>query len=260
MTIAACAASPRPAPPEPPIPIAVEGRSRPEIAAQDLKDRQDREQRHREADEAVKTFAIMLGEVETTCGARWLSEDKICAERASELNALADVYQAFYATEADPRASEGRIDALPRLGGPSASIEEVHEYALYQCRERCSLARRIAIADVIHDAVESCAGKGGLAACRVLQRRVPPSAPQSVVEMPDRCERECRERRRAAEVEQKIERERPRTEAEERACLRTCVGRCAGAHVAPDGTITHDPDAFCGTCEMTCRARCSRRR
>jgi hypothetical protein len=169
------------------------------------------------ADAAVDRLAAELAELDTACRDLGKKSEATCDRRT--FDALAVDYQAYYAAHDDARAHEGRIDALPRLGGRGLPADDVASRIRTACVERCDLARRAARGDA-----------------RDEER-----------------ERARREYDRAAE------RMRRAPLAERRACFRTCVSRCTGGRVLPglDGVYPRSDDDWCGTCEMDCRARCS---
>lgn len=57
--------------------------------------------------------------------------------------------------------------------------------------------------------------------------------------------------RKEREKEEKArEARRPKTEAQSKACYASCIHRCTGGRGI-------EPDEWCGTCEMSCRADCA---
>jgi hypothetical protein len=209
------------------------------------------------ADDAVRRLATKLEDVAKACGTHWTEASDLCAE--ASFAEIAVTYQAHYATSEDPLRNQGRIDALPRLGGRDATVESVTARISVLCNERCDLARRTSLAEVRAEAVEACAGKAGRPACALLAQRVPANATGSVKTAVTDCERACDDRRRDARAAAERERNRPRTEAQSHLCFRACMSRCTGGRVVPalDGTFKPDPDDFCGTCQMTCGWTCA---
>ncbi len=115
----------------------------PPVTAEDLA--LARQRRH-DADVAVDTLAKRLLAIEEECRLRVPQPEKACDEGATWAE-IATAYEAHYGTHDDARQDEGRIDALPRLGGRDVSPEELATRIRVACEERCGIARRIAIAE-----------------------------------------------------------------------------------------------------------------
>ncbi len=209
------------------------------------------------ADEAVQRLATKLEEIATACGTKWTEASDLCAE--ASFAEIAASYQAHYGTSEDPRKNQGRIDALPRIGGRDATVESVTARIGVLCTERCDLARRTSLVEVRAEAVEACLGKLGSKACAALGKRVPANATGSIKSAAADCEAQCDDKRRDVRAAAERERNRPRTQAQSHVCFRACMSRCTGGRVVPalDGTFRRDPDDWCGTCEMTCIATCA---
>ena len=118
------------------------------------------------------------------------------------------------------------------------------------CTERCSIARHGGIGEATHFAQEACIAKKSHAPCAALVKRVAQTVPNEVEKSTAVCEEHCDERRERIRLDEEQERTRPRTEAQSRACNDACVRRCNGGR-------PHDADDWCGTCEVTCGARCA---
>jgi hypothetical protein len=230
----------RPAPP-PAVVIEVPAAPDTEPAADDAIDRRAR------ADAAVAFVAQRLFEHETECRDEWKSAD-VCGD--PKLDDAAADYQAVWFFRDDPRRTEGRIDALPRLGGRGIETRDAQTRVRAMCRERCDIARHGAIGEATHIAQEACIAKKSHAPCAALAKRVARTAPSEVEKWTAVCEEACDEKRERIRYDEEIERKRPRTEAQSRTCYDACVWKCNGGR-------PHDPDDWCGTCEFTCKSHCA---
>jgi hypothetical protein len=104
-----------------------------------------RQVRH-DADVAVETLAKKLLAIEEECRLRVPEPEKACDDDATWAG-IAKAYEAHYGTHEDARHDEGRIDALPRLGGRDVSPDDLAGRIRFACEERCGVARRIALAE-----------------------------------------------------------------------------------------------------------------
>lgn len=104
-----------------------------------------RQKRH-DADAAVETLAKKLLAIEEECALRVPLPEKACDEGATWAE-IATAYEAHYGAHDDPRRDEGRIDALPRLGGRDVTPDVLVTRIRFACEERCGIARRIALAE-----------------------------------------------------------------------------------------------------------------
>jgi hypothetical protein len=210
----------------------------------------------RTAELAVTKLASRLEQIEVACRDRWLAPADVC--KTSELEELAVAYRAYYPPDTDPRRTEGRIDALPRIAGPDTTLPQLVARVELACEWRCDTARRVSIEDIRSAAVDACLVKG-TTACKPLAKLIPPNPLESVRSVVADCEADCKEKKRAANEEAERERRRPKTLAESHACFRKCMSGCTGGRIVPklDGTYTRDPDDWCGTCDFTCQVSCS---
>jgi hypothetical protein len=197
------------------------------------------------ADAAVIELATRLDAIQASCRERWLEPEAVC--EASGLAPLARDYQAYYGQREDPRHDSGRIDALPRLGGPRATAEDVTIRMVTHCEDRCRTARFVAIDVVATAAADQCVKESGsVAPCKAFAQKLAPTVRASEVERwTGVCEGRCDNERTRARIHAEIERRRPRTQAQADACARTCNAKFKGE--------------WCGTPLMTCLSQCSLR-
>jgi hypothetical protein len=203
---------------------------------------------------AARDYGQQLEEVERGCRERF-ADGPCGSERFLE---IASRYQRCFSERENPKQFEGRIDALPRLSHPGMSEQELSVRMATACTERCSLARRIAVASAIGEASELCANNPdkGRKLCRALGARSGSDASKRFVEdCLDRCDSSRQERQ---EVEAR-ERRRPRNKAQAAVCFQGCMRRCTGGRIVPalDGSFRRDPNEWCGTCEHSCRSGCT---
>jgi hypothetical protein len=196
----------------------------------------------------------LFSDIEATCRKAWVDDDDAC--RDAPLRPIAEDYAAFYGTREDPRANDGPIDALPRLGAERASADVMTSRMGVACRDRCGIARRQSVAEALPSAVEACATGRGATACEGLGRGRAKNAP--VEEAIDRCEGQCDNQRANQQHFVAIERSRPRNRAERVACLRRCVGRSDAARLVfePGGDVRLEPTDWCGTTAVNCMYKC----
>jgi hypothetical protein len=202
------------------------------------------------AEAAVGFVAQRLFDIEAQCRDEWKSAD-VCDDKT--LDAAAADYQEIWFHRDDPHRTEGRIDALPRLGGRNVETSVVETRVRAMCEQRCDIARYLAIGEATHFAQEACIAKKSHAPCAALAKRVARTAPNEVEKWTAVCEEECDEKRARLRYVEEIERKRPRTEAQSRACNDECLRKCNGGR--PRGE--RDPDDWCGTCEFTCSVNCA---
>ena len=210
------------------------------------------------ADAATATLATKLAAVDAACRATWDDERRACGD--PEFASLAKDYQGYYADFEDPTVHDGRIDALPRLGGKGRTVDGVSAAIARACEERCELARRTAIAEAKEIAIETCTTNAKAhAACKELQKRMAPTAPKAVTESVASCDDQCDARRREMAAHAAWLKSRPHTLAESHVCFRDCMTKCTGGRIVPDanGNFTRPADDWCGTCEMSCRYDCA---
>lgn len=186
------------------------------------------------ADRAVDTVATQLASAEATCAQTWGPAEELCDARS--FAEAVDAYQTYYGVYDDPRRDSGRIDALPRLGGVGESSSAVVARVAWMCADRCDAARRVGQGLAVDEAADRCVG-GDRAAC-------PSLAPRASQDLVDRCVARCAKKKRETAEQEAIERARPKTAAQAAQCSRACKARC------PKG-------GFCGTCEVSCDARCA---
>lgn len=160
-------------------------------------------------------------------------------------------YQAHYGIAVDPRQNDGRVDALPRLGGVDLDIDEVTRRITWHCTERCETARRLAVGEAVTEAVSACA-EGAKSACAELARHENGAAHVKT------CERRCDDQKSSAKQEREHEARRPRTKTQAIACLKTCMRDCTGGRIVVDasGHYAKPPDDWCATCDFSCASEC----
>lgn len=238
MFLAACAATPPPAPvtaPAAPAPL--------EIAPVPAAPAPDDSALKAKAEDAVTLAAQKLHDIAETCKTDWLETDVACP--ASEFTPIATDYQAYYAERPDPRKEEGSYYSLPRLGGPTRTVEQVTNDLVLGCEDNCRSQRNASISASVDDAVAACEkAKGGFASCKKLEERLAKNVRASEVERwTGLCEGRCEEHRVLVAREAAVDRKRPRTAAERARCEAAC-------HKAHDG-------GWCGTGIMTCLSECA---
>jgi hypothetical protein len=169
----------------------------------------------------------------------------------------------------DPAASERWARFLAAVEGTCratwaddetacASAREAadHPRASADCEDHCGTARRLAIAEELPAAIDACAAKSGTSVKSACARlRAGRSASRMLEEAVERCEDGCE----GARAQARSERNRPKTRAEELACLRACVGRHGGAKlvVEPGGDFHVEATGWCGTPAFTCAVNCA---
>lgn len=224
-----------------PEPVVVVVPSTPPVAAPESSERE-----RLAADAAVVRLVGELDAVEATCRTRWVDGAVHCEapEVGESMAGVAGAYQRHYGSAPDPRSGEGRIDALPRLGGPDVTVEALTARLLYACTERCDAGRRASMAEHLEAAANACGATGKKDHCKALAEHVPPSPTlRSVREVVETCASRCDDQRVQAVAKIARDARRPRTPAERERCLRTCSAKC-------------EP-GWCGTCEMGCQVECA---
>ncbi|MFO0674924.1 MAG: hypothetical protein U0169_00170 [Polyangiaceae bacterium] len=227
-------------------------------AAEEAASSAERE-RLRLADEAVRKVAAYLGEVEVRCDATWHAPASECA--ADRFAPFAKVYQDYYTVHEDPRRGQGRVDALPRLGGRGVTVDAVTGHLVTQCIDRCDVARRRSEEAAIGDAAMACSTAIPLdrSGCDALASRAEAPFARDPNEVVAACVTMCgdidRSRRSAANRDAK----RPKTQTQANACIRECMKHCPEGKIEVDGhgRFRPVPDDFCGTCAAGCDSECS---
>lgn len=235
--VIACAASPPPEPvaaPLPPAPI--------EVATVPAPPAPDTTALKAKAEEAVDAAARKLEAIGQTCAKDWLETDVACP--ASEFTQIATDYQAYYAERPDLRKESGSYYSLPRLGGPTRTVEQVTNDLVMGCEDGCRAQRSASIGSALDDAVEACKkAKSGHASCKELEKRLSKNVRASEVERWEgTCESRCDSHRAEIAYAAEVDRKRPKTSAERAQCEAAC-------HRQHDG-------GWCGTGIMTCLGRC----
>lgn len=175
---AGCAAVPRPAPPrpapEPPAPVDVAPVAPPPaVDTTALKEK---------ADLAVTAAAKKLEDIKAICHAEWLETEAAC--HASDFESFAKDYQGYYDERPDPRRETGTYYALPRLGGPTRTVEQVVSDSFTTgCEDFCRTERNTSINVALEDASKVCMKAGsGFAACKALGKKLAKNVRASEVE------------------------------------------------------------------------------
>jgi hypothetical protein len=197
-----------------------------------------------DASSAVRELADQLFHVEQACRDGAADESTLCEHRL--FTDVATRYQRRWGHQSDPEQDRGRIDALPRLGGPERTVDQVVGLIVTMCSERCVVERRSSWGRRVSDVIDSCkSGTTPVArSCGAIKTLtgIPPNA--TVSDAVDRCVSECTDERKDAADGIAFEKRRPRTKAQSEKCLKTCMKSC-------------DTSGWCGTCEMGCRADCA---
>lgn len=229
--IGACASAPAPPPSAAAIVIPPAAPSAPVDPA--LKSR---------ADAAVTATANKLHDIGVACREDWLETSAAC--KASDFEAWAKDYQAYYGERPDPRHDEGRIDSLTRLGGPDRTVEQILAGVIAGCEDNCRTQRNDTIADAVNEASEQCKkAKSGMAACKALEKKLARNVRESEVERwTGYCTGRCEDFRDHVRREAAIDAQRPRTKAEQAACEKACQVKHGGG--------------WCGTDLLACEGRC----
>jgi hypothetical protein len=233
---AACASTP-PAPPVvvPPAPVDVapvaSGPS-PDFAAMKAK-----------AEEAVGITVKKMHDIAQRCAAEWLETETACPK--TEFASIAADYQAYYSEQPDPRHEEGSLYSLPRLGGPTRSVEQLIDDLVQGCEDGCRSARTESVGSAVDEAAEACSKlKTGYGPCHELQKKLAKSMRASEVEhWTERCESHCEAPRAHARYEAEIDAKRPKTKAAAIACQNACRAKYEGD--------------WCGTPLLACLRRCT---
>ncbi len=237
--LAACAhqqAPTKPAAPSPPAQIVIESVPTKRVGPEhtpEMKERADRA--------AVAAAAQMLATLHE-CGAQWFG-DGACDP--TFFRPFAEDYQAYYALEQDPKRIDGRVDSLPRVGGPGVSVEDAASHLSLACEEQCRAWRMATIHTATEDAARACVrARRGHAACEELGKRVAHTLPAREADLAEgSCEGQCDNTRAQASHIAKVNAHRPRTKAQEAACEAEC-GRLHGG-------------GWCGTPLLECMMECS---
>lgn len=235
---AGCAAVPPPAPlrpaPEPPAPVDVAPVAPPPaVDTTALKEK---------ADLAVTAAAKKLEDIKAICHAEWLETEAAC--HASDFESFAKDYQGYYDERPDPRRETGTYYALPRLGGPTRTVEQVVSDLMTGCEDFCRTERNISINVALEDASKACMKAGsGFAACKALGKKLAKNVRASEVERWEgTCEARCEDHRAEVRHTAEIDARRPRTPAQAAACQASCRKQHEGA--------------WCGTGLLSCLSRC----
>jgi hypothetical protein len=236
--VAACAATNAPAPtPVPPPPAAVDIEPLtppPPVDTTALKAK---------ADEAVSTAVKKLHDIRVTCGTEWLETSVACPE--SEFASIAADYQAFYGERGDVRRETAGYYSLPRLGGPTRTVEQVTQDLVMGCEDGCRSERNTSINAALDEASEACKkAKSGFAACKALEKRLSKNVRESEVERwVGLCEGRCEDHRDQVRYAAEIDRKRPKTQAEAAKCQAACRKQHEGS--------------WCGTGLISCLSDCT---
>lgn len=194
------------------------------------------------AEEAATKAAAKMQGIGETCGRDWLETNIACVE--ADFAPLAIDYQAYYAERPDPRKEEGTYYSLPRLGGPTRTVEQVTSDLLAGCEDACRIQRNASIGSAVDDAVEECKkAKKGFASCKALEKRLAKNVRESEVERWEgTCEDRCDHHRARVAAEAEIDRKRPKTAAERARCEAQCQKTHGGG--------------WCGTGILACLSEC----
>ncbi len=194
------------------------------------------------ADRAAASAAVLMQATERECGAQWFG-DGACD--VTFFRPFAVDYQAYYALERDPARTDGRVDSLPRVGGPDVSVEDATTNLSLACEERCRASRLATIHTATEEAGRSCSrAPRGYAACEALGKKVAHTLPEREADLAEgSCEGQCDNARAQAAHMARVNARRPRTKAQEAACEAEC-GRLHGG-------------GWCGTPLLECMMECS---